>query len=533
MVPGAATSVCLMKLSARRRVLVPATALSACLCVAVSACGSEASEEPLDDSPDAAGLDASNVLDATSSDAGDHAATDASGGATDGSVDSTAPDARAPDGATFDSGEGDGSVEDGSDGSDGAPADGAPADGGPDGGVSAACAAILAQHLGSPIAPPYRFAGFDFASSPADAGPVATSITTLDPDDCYPAIPETYKHEPGFTMHGATGIQLYTNLDTDDVGLLTADPSFTGSMTFDTLASSRYGKHHYVARIGSLTKDGAPFVIDWSSPDPSLEELYTGLMDTFAPGQAPDGSCLDSGACLQSVSPPVFGVRAPLNVYMAFAAGTAQPDRFYMFDHAADATCATPLSIAEQWTYAPIGAPEASGIGGLTLTDSRGDANLTPAAANAALCLMGVHVQSSATISWASDAFTLTYNIEPGTLDYGLGTKLAAGAGYKGYFYADTADEQHEYAVAIGSLTYDGADVDLLAGGDAAITAFSNAVRATYYGDGSSSDCITDTYCTLTSNAALGQTTLTTRGLAFVFSTATHEPVEIDELPSD
>ena len=516
----------------------------AALACVLAACSSASPDDPGGD--DGTGDDGGAGRDAQSAprtnDAGerDGGVVDASdGGLRDGAVvDATAGDA----GDLVDAGDIDATA---SDASDGAPRDAsvdgaAPADGGgpdaatgTDGGPSSACAAVLADHLGSALVPPYHFAAFDLAASATQGG--TTSIETLDPHDCYPPITETYAQEPGYRMHGASGVQLFSNLDTDAVYEISADSTFTGSLTFDTPPSSPYGAHHYVAKIGSLTKDGAPFAIDWNASAPAFQELYTGLMATFVPDAQAFPDCLGAGVCLENADRSVFGVRSPLYIYMIFDQGTSHPNEFYTVQTGAEPTCSTPKSIEEQWSYSIITPPELSGIGGLTLSDQLGDANLTPYAANAALCTSGTTgttTGESQTLSWAGGRFVMTYDTEQFSLDYGYGTKLATGPGYKGFFYADTAVGQHEYDAGLGYFTYDGADLDLLAGGDAAITAFSNAVHSFWLDDGvASTDCLTDGFCTLTADAKLGTTSLALAqtGLTFVFSTATHEPVEIDE----
>ncbi|HEY8090082.1 MAG TPA: hypothetical protein VIF09_19610 [Polyangiaceae bacterium] len=70
--------------------------------------------------------------------------------------------------------------------------------------------------------------------------------------------------------------------------------SYTGSMTFQSRAGGSYGSHTYVVAMGKLDRDGVPFTIDPSNAIPGVNEVYDGLIATFAPSVAPSQNCNDS-----------------------------------------------------------------------------------------------------------------------------------------------------------------------------------------------------------------------------------------------
>jgi hypothetical protein len=111
---------------------------------------------------------------------------------------------------------------------------------------------------------------------------------------------------------------------------------YTGTLTF----TSRDGAHTYVVGIGTLTKDGTPMTVDWTTDvTPVASELYDAYIATFAPN-APKGAC----ALLQNVGgapcyfqPPngaqdgVIGFSVGANMSIGFATGRTAPSTIYVF----------------------------------------------------------------------------------------------------------------------------------------------------------------------------------------------------------
>ena len=102
--------------------------------------------------------------------------------------------------------------------------------------------------------------------------------------------------------------------------------------------SSRDGAHTYVLKLGSpITKDGAPFGIDWTSTMtalPAATELDDAARATFAPHAATDTGCFDAtpANCLviadDGAGHSYLGFRAA-NFYVVFDHGTTVPRYFF------------------------------------------------------------------------------------------------------------------------------------------------------------------------------------------------------------
>ena len=79
---------------------------------------------------------------------------------------------------------------------------------------------------------------------------------------------------------------------------VTLSPGYLGTLDM----TSRDKAHTYKVPIQTpMTKDGAPYVIDWNTASKFTaegNELYDALAATYAPGLPPDANCFATGACI-------------------------------------------------------------------------------------------------------------------------------------------------------------------------------------------------------------------------------------------
>jgi hypothetical protein len=161
----------------------------------------------------------------------------------------------------------------------------------------AACS--LSAALGSPILPLRQIAGLNYNES----GPGLVSLSYAQSVLCGSGtIEEDAGADPGMTLV-TWGAHQDLTAEYDDNGLLylmTASGSYSGSLQFNSRTGGAYGAgHSYVIGVGRLTKDGAPFVIDWGgSPGAQVNEIFDGMMATFAPSYPVDPDCTADGTCI-------------------------------------------------------------------------------------------------------------------------------------------------------------------------------------------------------------------------------------------
>jgi hypothetical protein len=124
---------------------------------------------------------------------------------------------------------------------------------------------------------------------------------------------------------------------------------YTGTLAFHSRSGGAFGSHQYALGVGAITRDGAPFAIDWTGTSASslsaatiasVTELFDGLMATFAPTYPAESDCHATGDCVIVTSATLddggaapnatFGFR-PLKIYFDVPTGTSAPFDIYAF----------------------------------------------------------------------------------------------------------------------------------------------------------------------------------------------------------
>jgi hypothetical protein len=213
-------------------------------------------------------------------------------------------------------------------------------DAGPeDGGSGPSCGTNL---LTNPLVPASQFAGVSVNAN----GIETVSYATFAQTNC--------AGSPSAVTSGDTGVNAYTwgpeadiyaefNQTTNDLYFLQFTGNYTGQVRFHSRAGGSFGSHEYALGLNTVQRDGAPFAIDWSSnenADIVINELYDGLMATFAPSFPVIDDCGAEGACLivtddgsnpdGGVGNSAFGFR-PLKLYFYMPGGTSNVNLMYTF----------------------------------------------------------------------------------------------------------------------------------------------------------------------------------------------------------
>jgi len=157
--------------------------------------------------------------------------------------------------------------------------------------------------------------------------------------------------------------EYFASGDLDDVSV---GPTYTGKVTFQSRSAGAYGSGHvYKLGMGSITKDGAPFAIGWgANPAAGINEIYDGMMATFAPSYPAIADCTAINTCFvddQSqddggAQESYFGIR-PLVFYVGMV-GQSNPNTIYTF------------FVGGTVLPADAGVPGLSGDGGLSLPNA-------------------------------------------------------------------------------------------------------------------------------------------------------------------
>jgi hypothetical protein len=98
--------------------------------------------------------------------------------------------------------------------------------------------------------------------------------------------------------------------------------------------------------VGQLTKDGAPFVINWASPAATVTELDDAFEATFSPGSKTIANCTTTNDCFANPSDNGNSSLAFLTgtqLRVAFPLNGSAPTEFYTYvDTATGADAGTP-----------------------------------------------------------------------------------------------------------------------------------------------------------------------------------------------
>jgi hypothetical protein len=379
------------------------------------------------------------------------------------------------------------------------------------------CATELAAMLAAPIAPSAHYAGWNLSSG---ANPKGLTIEEANAAGCGQPFSEAVPSSPGnrIMRWGDGAISAYYNLDSHVISELLLGSAYTGTLSFQSRAGGAYGSHRYSIGVGHVLRDGVEFAVDFStSPRASaaVDELYDGIMATFASGTAPVADCKSAGVCLALADDrgDYFGAR-PLHFYVTFDPTSSRPSGFYSFWPGGSADCSTPNANLERMDFAPILPADSTGIGGLKLSAAGANpAGLTRQEADAIEC-SGVQATAPdpgyGAIHWGPQGeVTLEYNT---TTHPDVAYKLIASDGYRGTLTASSADGSHGYLIGVGRLTRDGAPFSIdwvhpAATRTAVTELFNAALSWALYSNTSSSttaDCVASANCTIVADDGHG-----------------------------
>jgi hypothetical protein len=254
---------------------------------------------------------------------------------------STTPSEQAPD----DAGTGDATVttDSGPGDDDAADANPTPADAGPDAdGSATACdpVAALKALLAAPIAPLHAIANLDMN----ETAPGVATLAYAESVNCAPTlITDSGIATQGEGYWGANqDVQIYFNATAPSyVTQIDLQGAYTGKISFSSRVGGAYGNHTYAIGIGVLQRDGVAMTIDWAgTPKTAINEIFDGLVATFAPTYPAEVDCQADNDCLiepHDDSNPdggpgnaIVGVR-PVAIYFGMPSGTSTPSLFYTF----------------------------------------------------------------------------------------------------------------------------------------------------------------------------------------------------------
>jgi hypothetical protein len=498
----------------------------AALCASVAAC--VASTTPGSPSDDAGEFDAgSGSPDATVPDAGGgDAAHDSSTGSTDAGGSDAAPDAA-------------------------------------DAGTT--CATLLNAAFGAAISPPNQYLGLNLATGGGSDGGVGSGGLTIDESGllaCAASVEPTaldagvLPNQPGFRLAafnspsdpGTNVAQIEFNVESRVIEQVLLSPGYTGQLQFHSRAGGAYGTHQYVISIeglgdagtsGEVLRDGVSFAADWGyvtdagaqQASPWANELYDGLMATFAPAVPAVADCLTSQFTGDILGIPetatdclfipnlgtasLLGARQ-LAFYLEFNTGTNQVQFAYNFWPGGLASCATPQAAVEKMTDSFIGlagyfqGTAAFGLGGtFPMLPSSNPLGLTDTELNTVFGCGGTSWAPPDTgyggMQWGSGQVATEFNI-----DSGVNYKVYAQAGYVGTWAFSEADGG-AYTFGIGSATLGTAPVTIdwsdAASADATITSIANAWYNYNFSSPPDTDCSAQGDCTIVANDGHGHST--------------------------
>jgi hypothetical protein len=188
-------------------------------------------------------------------------------------------------------------------------------------------AARWATMLAAPIQPPRHYANLDLAGSGA-----GITLEEAEQINCLGTpYPEDDSGVSGINWGGDGGVDFYYDEPSHLVHQVQMGGAYTGTMTF----KSRDLANSYVIAIGSIKKNGQPFVIDWNGPDQggaNVTELADAVAATFSPQAPPTSDCQADGSCLivpdDGQGEAIFGFR-PVHFYLVLVVGTSQPTFLY------------------------------------------------------------------------------------------------------------------------------------------------------------------------------------------------------------
>jgi hypothetical protein len=442
-----------------------------------------------------------------------------------------------------------------------------------DGGGLTGCAAVLSKLFNAPVLPPAGWGGLDLSKGGAvdggaygggltiDEAAILACASSVEPDvleaGATPILPgartATFSDDAG---HSTT---VSYNLDSRVIWQVATNSPNGSKLTFHARAGGPYaaggpdgGPSTYEigfgndpdAGTGYVRKNGVDLPADWNDAQDDagayhasawVNELYDGIMATFAPGVPAVPDCRDApweravvpqreSACLANGF--VLGIR-PLGTYIYFANGTAQAQGMYNFWPGGWPSCSSPNAAIESAESLPVTllgngntmiGPQwwGAGIGGLFAADPVTNANgLLASEANALLGCQPTTVTPMdpgyAEQTWGGGALGVEYNA-----DSGVAYKVIASQGYKGQLDVVAPENDggtNEYLVGVGALTVNGAPVTLdWADGDAGTlnsvaTDISNGWQQYFCGQ-VDDDCVDAGDCVITPDDGNGHSVL-------------------------
>jgi hypothetical protein len=439
-------------------------------------------------------------------------------------------------------------------------ADSGPVDAGP-------CKAILASAFAANLNPPKSYLGLDLSNGGANDGGLGTGGLTIDATDllgCAASVEPTALDAgvspqlPGYrqitldapSAPGAATLSI--NMQSRVIEQVTLNPGYTGQLPFHSRSGGAYGTHTYVITIqssgdagssGEVLRDGVPFAADWnlvaedggkSQASPWANELYDGLMATFAPSTPAVADCLTSQSAFDLTGLPIpgqdclfisnigtgsslLGIR-PLSLYVEFNQLSNQVNEIYAFWRGGTATCATEQAALEQmeWGAITLGGyyqneysyyfagtePMRAASNALGLTDPElntlfgcGGTTWTPPD------------NGYGGMQWGSGSVAAEYN-----LDSGVNYKVYALSGYEGTWQFSEADGG-AYTIGVGSMTLGSSPVTIdwtsATTADPTVTSIANALYGTYCSAPPDTDCVAQGDCTIVTDDGKGHSTFT------------------------
>jgi hypothetical protein len=105
------------------------------------------------------------------------------------------------------------------------------------------------------------------------------------------------------TWGSAQQVTVAWDSDTADVTQLILGTGYTGAIAFSSRMGGAYGRHTYTLGIGQLVRDGVTMPIDWTGAAP-FDEIFDGLLATFATPATTAQACDQSGACSWGYTAP-------------------------------------------------------------------------------------------------------------------------------------------------------------------------------------------------------------------------------------
>ena len=207
--------------------------------------------------------------------------------------------------------------------------------------------AAWANMFDAAIVPPYRMLGLDLHGDD-DAGITISQVAQAacevnDGGSVAPGMWSVSWGQPGTSTTNPTAYFQYDRV-LGRYDELLMGPGYTGALDFK---SADGGAKYHIDLNGPITKNGAPFELDWAGPSDAgvtfaqeATELRNAMVATYAPGTPPsadctaDLSCLACGTGCAGAGGAEIGIRAPIFFYMVFGDAInhpSQPSYFYSF----------------------------------------------------------------------------------------------------------------------------------------------------------------------------------------------------------